>query len=74
MRQPKYEIRPVEVGGRTQWHWRLRATNGQIVSSGEHYKSKNGARQGVAGHRRIALRAIVVELDAMDENQGQTGE
>ena len=66
-RMPKYEIRPVDVGGRTQWHWRLRATNGEIVCSGEHYKTKGGARQGIEGHRRNALRAVVVELEALSD-------
>lgn len=69
MRQPRYEIRPVEVGGRTQWHWRLRATNGEVVCSGENYKSKNGATQGVEGHRRNALRAVVVVLDEIDNQR-----
>lgn len=68
-RLPKYEIRPFDAGGRTLWHWRLRATNGEIVSSGEHYKTKGGAAQGVEGHRRNALRAVVVVLDEIDNQR-----
>lgn len=56
----KYEIYRDTSGDH---RWRLKASNGRIVASGEGYKTRAGARAGVKAHRRAAATAKVVELD-----------
>lgn len=56
----KYEIYHDASG---EWRWRLKASNGKIVASGEGYKRKQGAQAGVRAHRRAAVTARVLELD-----------
>ena len=58
MSTPKYGVYQSGV----EWRWRLKAINGQVISSGEGYKSKQGALRGVAGHTRSAMRARIVVL------------
>ena len=43
------------------WRWHLRAANGEIVASGEGYRTKAGVLAGIAGFRRSATRAVVRE-------------
>lgn len=42
--------------------WRLRATNNEIVATGEGYATKAGAREGIADVKRLAPSAPVQEL------------
>ncbi len=56
---PKFQIYRDSAG---EWRWRLRAANGQIVASGEGYKTKAGAKRGTDALRRAAKLARVVEL------------
>ena len=60
MIMPKYEIYRDDAG---EWRWRLTASNGRIVASGEGYKRRSGAQAGVDAHRRAAKTAKVVVLD-----------
>lgn len=46
-----------------EWRWRLKARNGEIVASGEGYKTKAGAMRGAAAMQRAAASAMVVALD-----------
>lgn len=47
----------------TEYRWRLRATNQQIIaSSGEGYKSKESCRNGIEAVKRDAPTAEIVEL------------
>jgi uncharacterized protein len=57
----KYEVYQDAAG---QWRWRLAASNGRIVASGEGYKRVAGALRGVAAHRRAAATARVAVLGA----------
>lgn len=41
--------------------WRLKASNGRIVASGEGYKTRAGVLRGIEAHRRAAQTAKVVE-------------
>lgn len=47
----RYEI---YQGADGEWRWRLRSSNGQILASGEGYKTKAGALRGSAAVRRAA--------------------
>lgn len=53
----KYEWYKTDDG----YRWRLKASNGKIVASGEGYKRKAGVLQGIAAHRRAALTQRIVE-------------
>jgi len=43
----------------TQYRWRLKAANGEIVASGEAYKTLSGAKDGVEAVKRAAAAATV---------------
>ena len=60
MNIPKYEVYP----SGTEWRWRLRARNGEVMASGEGYKRKAGALRGVEAHRKASAEARVVVLIA----------
>lgn len=59
MKTPKYEY---DRGINGEWYWHLKAPNGQIVSSGEGYKTEAGVQRGIEAHRRIASTLRVVRL------------
>ena len=56
---PKFETYRDPVG---EYRWRLKASNGRIVASGEGYKTRAGARRGIAALKRAAKQAKFVEL------------
>ena len=56
MRLPQYQVYRAKGG---DWRWRLRAANSEIVASGEGYKRRSGAINGVAAFRRAAQRAVL---------------
>ncbi len=45
------------------WRWRLIASNGEKVASGEGYKTRNGAIRGTESMRRNATQARLKVLD-----------
>lgn len=45
-----------------KYRFRLKASNGQIVATGEGYESKRACLNGVASVRRNAVAAKVVEI------------
>lgn len=51
MTQAKYEW---WQGADADWYWHLKAPNGQIIASGEGYKTKAGVLRGIQAHRRHA--------------------
>lgn len=55
----KYEFYRDQAG---EWRWRLKASNGRIVASGEGYKTRAGVLKGIAAHRRAARTERVVEV------------
>lgn len=57
----KYQFYKDDKG---EWRWRLKARNGQIVASGEGYKTRGGVLSGIKAHRRIAITELVVEVEA----------
>jgi uncharacterized protein len=46
----------------TQWRWRLKAGNGEIIASGEAYQSKSGAENGIQSVKNNAPTAPIVEV------------
>lgn len=44
-------------GAPEDWHWRLKAANGEIVASGEGYTTKTDAMRGWADAKRSAAEA-----------------
>jgi len=45
-----------------KWRFRLKASNGQIVASGEAYESKSNAKIGCDAVKRAAAEAKIVEV------------
>ncbi len=50
------------------WRWRLIARNGEIVATGEGYKTCNGAIRGTEAMRRAAAQAKVKVLEMARES------
>ena len=46
-----------------KYRFRLKASNGQTVASGEAYESKSNAREGCEAVKRAAEGAKIVEVD-----------
>jgi uncharacterized protein YegP (UPF0339 family) len=42
------------------WRWRLQARNGEVLASGEGYKTQAGAQRGAVAFKRNAAAAVVV--------------
>ncbi len=54
----KFEIYP----SGSQFRWRLKAADGEVVASGEAYETLAGATEGVEAVRRAAAVATVVRM------------
>ncbi len=58
-KHPKFEIYKDKAG---EFRFRLKATNGQIIATGEGYKAMAGCKRGIASIQKNAVDAkIVVE-------------
>lgn len=57
----KFEIYPDAAG---EFRWRLKASNGRVVASGEGYKTNAGAVRGTQALQRAAKQAKVKTLKA----------
>jgi uncharacterized protein YegP (UPF0339 family) len=57
----RFEVYEAQDG---EWRWRLIARNGEIVASGEGYKTRNGAIRGTEALRRAAAQARVKILES----------
>ncbi len=55
----KFEVYP----SGSQWRFRLKSANGEIVANGEAYTTKSGAKEGCEAVQRAAAGATVVEVD-----------
>lgn len=58
MKMAKYEWYQDAAG---EFRWRLKAANGEVVASGEGYKTKSGVLRGIDAHRRAAVTTRVVQ-------------
>ena len=57
-KNPKFEMYTDKAG---EYRFRLKASNGQIIATGEGYRSKAGCQNGIESVRRNAADAPVVE-------------
>ena len=57
-KNPKFEIYLDKVGG---YRFRLKATNGQIITSSEGYKQKSGCKNGIESVRKNSDGEVVEE-------------
>ncbi len=46
----------------TQYRFRLKASNGEIVASGEAYETKSGAHEGCEAVKRAAAAATIEDV------------
>lgn len=53
----KFEVYESKGG----YRWRLKASNGEIVATGEEYATKDGAKRGCEAVQRAAADAEIVE-------------
>lgn len=56
-RMAKFEVYESKGG----YRWRLKASNGEIVATGEEYATKDGAKRGCEAVQRAAADAEIVE-------------
>jgi uncharacterized protein len=47
----------------TQWRFRLKSRNGEIVAGGEAYSTKAAAKEGAESVQKAAAGATVVEVE-----------
>lgn len=57
VKHPKFEIYKDAAG---EFRFRLKATNGQIIATGEGYKALAGCKNGIASIKRNAPEAAIV--------------
>jgi len=55
----KFEIYQDESG---QFRFQLKARNGEVVASGQSYKTKAGAKKGIRAVRKAAVESETVDL------------
>jgi uncharacterized protein YegP (UPF0339 family) len=51
------------TGKDQKWRWRLKASNGKIVASGQGYTTKDSALDGIDAVKREAASSDVTEVD-----------
>lgn len=59
-KNPKFEVYTDKAG---EFRFRLKATNGQIIATGEGYKSKSGCMNGIESVKKNAADAEVVDAE-----------
>jgi uncharacterized protein len=57
-KNPKFEIYVYKNG---DYRFRLNAKNGQVIGSGERYKSKTGCQNGIESIKKNSVDAVIVE-------------
>lgn len=57
----KFEVYQDKAG---KFRFRLKASNGQVIATGEAYESKDACLKGVASVQKNAPEAAVVEIEA----------
>jgi uncharacterized protein len=57
-KNPKFEIYVYKNG---DYRFRLNAKNGQVIGSGERYKSKAGCQNGIESVKKNSVDAVIVE-------------
>ncbi len=59
-KNPKFEVYTDKAG---EFRFRLKASNGQIIATGEGYKSKSGCMNGIESVKKNAPEADVVDAE-----------
>lgn len=59
-KNPKFEVYTDKAG---EFRFRLKATNGQIIATGEGYKSKSGCMNGIESVKKNVADSEVVEAE-----------
>ncbi len=59
-KNPKFEVYTDKAG---EFRFRLKATNGQIIATGEGYKSKAGCMNGIESVKKNAVDADIVDVE-----------
>ena len=59
-KNPKFEVYTDKAG---EFRFRLKATNGQIIATGEGYKSKSGCMNGIESVKKNAADSEVVDAE-----------
>ena len=57
-KHPKFEIYKDNAG---EFRFRLKATNGQVIATGEGYKAKSSCKDGIESIRKNAVDSEIVE-------------
>ena len=57
-KNPKFEIYEYKNG---DYRFRLNAKNGQVIATGQRYKSKAGCQNGIESIKKNAAEAVIVE-------------
>lgn len=60
VKHPKFEVYVDKAG---EYRFRLKATNGEIIATGEGYKAKAGCMNGIESIKKNAPDAEIVEAD-----------
>ncbi len=60
MAEGKFEVYQDKSGG---YRFRLKAANGEVIATGESYKSKTSCLNGIESIRKNAPKAQIVEVD-----------
>ena len=60
LKHPKFELYQDKAG---EYRFRLKASNGEIIATGEGYKSKSGCLNGIDSVKRNAPDAPVVKVE-----------
>ena len=61
VKHPKYEVYVDKAG---EFRFRLKASNGEIIATGEGYKAKKSCLNGIASIGKNAPEAPIVEVEA----------
>lgn len=57
----KFELYEDKAG---KWRFRLKASNGEVIATGQGYSSKASAKNGIESVKQNAAAAAVVEVEA----------
>ena len=62
-KHPKFEIYKDKAG---EFRFRLKATNGQIIATGEGYKAMAGCKNGIESIKKNAVDAKIVVVESKE--------
>lgn len=60
MADPKFEI---YTDKSSEWRFRLKAPNGEVIASSEGYTTKAACKNGIESVKKNAPKAVVIEIE-----------